>query len=313
MRITTILLSAFVLGQATAQNITEYRYWYNDDVANAVTENVTPAPTVDLTSALATTGLESGFHRITMQFNDGQDWSVPLTQVFKRSSSAITGYRYWFNDDPATLASVSVTPNDVVNLNGVLNTIPFESHYNRVTVQFVDADGEYSAPITRTYVRGIGPVSAYEFWIDDDIAARTTGDVVPADVIDLIADLPMNTTQGNHLFTIRFKGDPDGWSVPLTTEYTFVLAIDELPGITDVTIFPNPTADRIALRMSTTTSHTLEVSILDARGAVVQQFPTWIVTGTESRNWNVETLGSGNYFLRISEGSNSWTTPFVKN
>ncbi len=312
MRFTTIILTAFVVGQATAQNITQYRYWYNDEVASAVTQTVSATPELTLATALSTSGMEPGFHQITMQFNDGQNWSVPLTQVFKRSSSAITGYRYWFNDDVATLATASVTPNAVVNLNGVLSTIPTDAHYNWLTVQFVDADGEYSTPITRVYVQGIGPVSGYEYWIDDDIAERTSGTVGPADVVDLIADLPTNTIPGDHLFTIRFKGDPDGWSVPLTTEYSFYTTIAELPGLTDVTVFPNPAAENIGLRMSSTTSRTLNVSVLDAHGALVKQFPAWSISGTEHRIWDISVLPAGTYFLQVSEEGKSWNRPFVK-
>lgn len=312
MRITAILLTAFVVGQATAQDITEYRYWYNDDVANAVTQTVSAAPDLALATTLPTGTMAPGFHRITMQFNDGQDWSVPLTQVFKRSSAAITGYRYWFNDDPSTLATASVTPNTQVNLNGILNTISTESHYNHVTLQFMDADGEFSAPITRTFVQGIGPVSGYEYWIDDDVAGRASGTVGPSDVVDLIADLPTNTTVGDHLFTIRFKGDPDGWSVPLTTEYTFYTAIAELPGLTDVTVFPNPATESIGMRMSSSTSRILNVTLLDAHGALVKQFPAWSISGMDHRNWDISGLPSGTYFLHVSEEGKNWNHPFVK-
>lgn len=146
-----------------------------------VAQTVTATTVLSLTTTLPTTGLEPGFHRIIMQFNDGTDWSSPLTQVFKRSSSNITGYRYWLNNDPSTTTTVALTPNATVQLNGLLSNVTTDRDFNFVTIQFVDADGEYSVPITRTYVRGIGPVSGYEFWIDDDIAGRTSGTVGPAD------------------------------------------------------------------------------------------------------------------------------------
>ena len=313
MRSIYTLLLTLAIGTTSAQNITEYRYWYNDDVANAVTQTVTATPALDLTAAFPTTGLEPGFHRITMQFSDGTDWSSPLTQVFKRSSSNITGYRYWLNDDPGTTTTMAITPGASVQLNSVLSNVTTDRDYNFVTIQFVDADGEYSTPITRMYVRGIGPVSGYEFWIDDQIADRTSGAIGPATVVDLIADLPMTTTTGSHLFTIRFQGDPDGWSVPLTTEFSFYTAIAELPDLTNVTVFPNPTVERIGVRLIAEGSHRLDVSVIDAKGALVQQFPAWNITGTSHQNWNVEGLRSGKYFLRLNDGSHSWTAPFVKN
>ena len=312
MRITALLITLLAAWQAMAQDITQYRYWYNNDLANIVTQTVPPTSELALNTTLPTADLEPGFHLITMQFSDGQEWSAPFTQVFKRSSESITGYRYWFNNDVSTLVTASVTPDAAVHLNDVLSAIPTDAPYNQVTVQFVDALGNYSTPITHVFVRGIGPVSGYEFWIDDDIAGRTSGTVGPADLVDLIADLPTNTTAGDHVFTIRFKGDPDGWSVPLTTEFSFTTAIGELPGLTDVTVFPNPAAESIGLRMSTATSRTLNVSILDAHGALVKQFPAWSISGTDHRNWDISGLPAGTYFLQVSEEGKSWNRPFVK-
>ena len=312
MRIIALLLTAFAVGQSSAQDITQYRYWYNDDVANAVTQTVGETPELALATTLPTGTMEPGFHRITMQFNDGQNWSAPLTQVFKRSSSAITGYRYWFNDDPSTLTTASVTPNATVHLNDLLSTIPTESHYNRVTMQFMDADGEYSAPITRTYVRGVGPVSGYEYWIDDDIAGRTSGNVGPANVVDLIADLPTNTIPGEHLFTIRFKGDPDGWSVPLTTEYSFVVGLEELPGLSDLLLFPNPTDGQLVLRLSTTEAQQLKLTVLDATGRVVRAEENWTANGTAMRTWDLADLPAGTYGLLIRREGHQVMLPFAK-
>ena len=53
--------------------------------------------------------------------------------------------------------------------------------------------------------------------------------------------------------------------------------------------------------------------ILDGIEALMANTAEFNVVGTANGSWNVEGLRSGNYFLRISEGSNSWTTPFVKN
>ena len=312
MRSIHLLLFALALGTANAQNITEYRYWFDDDVANTVTQTVAAIPTLDLTASLPTSGLEPGFHRITLQFSDGADWSSPLTQVFSRSGSDITGYRYWLNNDPSTVTNVSITPEADVQLNDILNNVSTDRDFNMVTIQFVDADGTYSAPITSVLVRGIGPVTAYEYCIDDQIADRSSGNIGPATLVDLITDLATGTTTGSHLFTIRFQGGGDGWSVPLTTEFDYYTSISELLGITNVTIFPNPTVEHIGVRMTSEGRRTLEVSVIDTKGSEVHQFPTWTVAGTAHQSWSIAALRAGNYFLRLREGESSWTSPFVK-
>lgn len=99
----------------------------------------------------------------------------------------------------------------------------------------------------------------------------------------------------------------------MTTEFSFFTVIAELPGLTNVIVFPNPTVEQIGVRMTTEGTRQLEVSVLDTKGVLVQQFPTWNISGTAYRNWSVESLRSGKYFLQLSDGSNSWTTPLVKN
>ena len=301
-----------VMGAVNAQNITGYRYWYNDDMANIITQTVDPAQSIDLAAALPTTGMEPGYHRITIQFSDGTDWSAPLTNVFKRSGANITGYRYWLNNDPSTLTSVSVTPGDLIQLNSLLANVSTDRDYNLVTIQFMDSDGEYSAPLTQVYVKGIGKVSGYEYWIDDEIDARITGSIDPVGVADLIADLPTYSDSGDHLFTIRFKGDPEGWSVPMTTEFFFFTSVAELKGISDVTVFPNPTTAQIGVRLTTLSARRLEVSVIDSKGTLVEHFQTWNISGTAYQNWNVERLTSGRYFLLLVDGIHSWSVPFVK-
>ncbi len=80
----------------------------------------------------------------------------------------------------------------------------------------------------------------------------------------------------------------------------------------DLGVYPNPTADRIGLRMSSTSSRTLNVSLLDAHGALVKQFPAWSISGTDHRNWDISGLPAGAYFLQVSEAGKSWNRPFVK-
>lgn len=307
---TVLLVMAF--GAIHAQNITSYRYWYNDDMSNITTLSVSPAEVAELTAELPATDLEPGFHRITMQFNDGSDWSAPLTKVFKKSGAHITGYRYWLNNDPGAATNVSINPESDLQLSTSLSNVSTDRDFNFVTIQFVDADGAYSAPLTKCYVKGIGLVNGYEYWIDDNIDARISGSIQGTEVANLIADLSTNTLSGDHFFTIRFKGDPDGWSVPLTTGFSFYTSVEELQGITDVIVFPNPTTEHIGVRLTTHNARQLEISVIDTKGAVVAEFPTWNVSGSAHQNWSVAHLVSGRYFIRLSDETHSWTVPFVK-
>ena len=296
-----------------AQTITEYRYWVNDDPATLATVSVPPGTAVQVAANLALPALALDYNTITVQFKDSNgDYSVPTTSLFARNSGTVTAYRYWLNDDPATLTTAAIGPAATVNLNTTLALASLDNDYNTITIQFQESDGTYGVPHTSAFVKNSGPVNGYEYWIDDAIASSTSGTIGPNNVVDLIADLPTSLPWGDHVFTIRFSSTNGGWSVPLSTEFYFFTGTDELPGISDLLLFPNPVTDELGLRLSTDAARTLNLQVLDISGAQVRDLSKWSVSGTAYRNWDITDLASGSYLLRMSDESGTWTTRFVK-
>ena len=226
---------------AHAQTISAYRYWFDDNAASVSTQAVGGGADYTLAASFPEASLSPGYHRITVQLQDSDGfWSVPQTSLFVRSAGPIAGYRYWINDDVSTLVTASVTAGNEVVANTDLALPSLTRDFNSVTVQFRDDANEWSVPYTTGYTKNSGAVSGYEYWIDDAIASSTTGAIGPNNVVDLVADLPTGTTAGTHLFTIRFSGEADGWSVPLNSEFSFFTSIAELPGLSDLLLFPDP-------------------------------------------------------------------------
>ncbi len=235
-----------------------------------------------------------------------------LTATGQLRAQTITEYRYWINDDPATLTTASIGPASVVQLNATLVLPSLTKDFNTITVQFKDSNGDYSVPQTTLFTKNSGAVNGYEYWIDDAIASSTSASIGPNNVVDLIADLPTGTTSGTHLFTIRFSSVNGTWTVPLTTQFDSFTSIDELPGISELLLFPNPVTEELGLRLSVDAARTLNLQVLDISGAVLRDLSTWSVSGTTSRNWDISDLASGSYLLRVSDGNGSWSTRFVK-
>ncbi|MBP6573009.1 MAG: T9SS type A sorting domain-containing protein [Flavobacteriales bacterium] len=296
-----------------AQQIDGYRYWFDDDAANVVTTTVGATPELTLAANWPTGPMEPGYHLVSVQLRDTNgDWSVPMTQYFIRGNHAITGYRYWVNDDAGNITSGSIGPNMEVTLNNLIDPGTLPKDFNTLTIQFSDADGEWSVPLTSTFVKGTGEVNGYEYWINDDIANATSGTIGPNTVVDLIADLPTGVPAGTHVFTIRFSGTNGTWSVPLTAQFSSTVSIEELPGVTNIILFPNPVTEQLGLRLDVDAARTLNLQVLDLSGALVQDLSTWSVSGTTSRNWDINALASGSYLLRITDESATWITRFVK-
>lgn len=296
-----------------AQTVTGYRYWFDDDAVNATNVNVVGSAEYTLNASLEATALAPGYHRVTLQVRDSNgDYAVPVTSVFTQRGNAIAGYRYWFDDDAASATEVLVPGTSDYTLSASLEASALSTGYHRVTVQLRDGTGEYASPLTNTFVQRGVTVNGYEYWIDDDISARVAGSIGPAGVVDLIADLPTNTTDGQHLFTIRFSEEQDGWSVPLTSEFTFVVGLEELPGLSDLLLFPNPTDGQLVLRLSTTEAQQLKLTVLDATGRVVRAEENWTANGTAMRTWDLADLPAGTYGLLIRREGHQVMLPFAK-
>lgn len=312
MKVILLLAGLTAAPLLQAQQINGYRYWFNDDAAAATTTSVTPTATLVLNTQLPTGGLTPGFHRATIQLRDTDgEWSVPQTSVFLRSGANINGYRYWLNDDPGTMVNMDLTASATVDMDAMLATTTTRP-FNLISIQLKDVGGRFSAPYTQAFSRGTGAVDGYEYWIDDAIAERTSNAIGPDNVVDLIAALPVPSTAGDHLFTIRFRSTNGSWSVPLSSTYSYIVGVEELPGISDMLLFPNPATAQLGIRLNSHRDQHLHVQVLDLQGRVVQDHGNWSVYGSATRHWDIQGLSTGTYLLRLTGTDGAHSIRFVK-
>jgi len=230
------------------------------------------------------------------------------------AAQQVTSYRYWINDDAASLTTANVTPGTAVQLNTVLNVGALPRNFNSFTFQFADNSGAWSVPITNHVQRNTGVVNGYEYWLDNAIADRVSSTIGPASVVNLIADLPIPTVFGDHLFTIRFRSTNGTWSVPLVSQFFFFTSIEELPGVQDLLLFPNPATEHLGLRLRSTEAAALRIVVLDNAGRTVLDGGSWSVHGESLRQWEIAALEPGMYTVRLIDEANgrAATLPFVK-
>lgn len=317
MNIHTMLILALALwsaiSPAQAQNITGYRYWFNDN-AGALTEmTLAPTPIVEAELVLNSASLAPGHHLATIQFRDADGhWGAPWTGHFVQRDATVSALEYWFNDDAGATTTVAVTPGLAPQIDEALTASTLPVGFHTVTMRTVDERGERSIPYTVTFTRNGGAITGYEYWIDDAIADRSTGSIGPAGTVELITELPVPTTEGDHTFTIRFRDEAEGWSVPLSSVFSFAVGMNEIPGVSNYLLFPNPVDEQLTLRVDAIDARTLQVEVLDATGRFVQQFAAWNVSGIAHNTWDTSSLTSGSYLLRISSSDRAMQLPFVK-
>lgn len=306
--------SAMLLGStAQAQQITNYRYWFDDETANLVNVTITATPELNAGISLNSAALSPGYHTVTVQFKDNDaHWSAPWTSEFNQKGGTLVALQYWFNDDAGNASLLPVTPTADLDLSASLDAAALPVGLHLVTLRGKDERGEWSVPYTSLMTRGGGLITGYEYWIDDQVADRVTNTIGPAGVVDLISDLPLNTPAGDHTFTVRFHDEAGEWSVPITTTVSVYVGMDELPGVGSLTVFPNPVQDQLTLRLDALNPAEYEVGVLDLLGRTVAPAVQWNVQGLSQRNWDTRSLAAGQYIIRISSQGHTANIPFTK-
>lgn len=205
--IKTTLLALFVSVATMAQkSITQQVYWIDNDIGAATA--IATGTTLDV-SAMA-----PGMHVLTMRVQDSDGlWSSPETRFFvvphaTTEPSEIVKREYWIDNEIAARTDLTDSPM-------VLSLLDLAPGVHFFTARIKDNAGLWSVPETRIFVVPHATVEATsiverEYWIDNEIAARTTLEESPMQIS--LLDL----APGVHILTARVKDDAGLWSVPET-------------------------------------------------------------------------------------------------
>jgi hypothetical protein len=78
---------------------------------------------------------------------------------------------------------------------------------------------------------------------------------------------------------------------------------DLASGLGNITVYPNPASDLIAIQVLDITNENLNCELIDIKGAIVQR--TTLYQGSTMAYFDLRTLYNGNYIIRITKGRES--------
>ncbi|MDI3521123.1 MAG: hypothetical protein PWR04_1111 [Anaerophaga sp.] len=155
----------------SANEITAYQYWFDDDYNNAVNQPVTPVQDFELLRDIDAGALSSGIHAFYIRYKDSRgQWSSPIAQfIYKISVSLsadnnIVAYRYWFDDDFENAVNLPVVPaQSILSLTEQIDmTQMMEGEYT-LHCQFQDTMGMWSSPTIDTIVKNALPIAKFTY------------------------------------------------------------------------------------------------------------------------------------------------------
>jgi hypothetical protein len=94
--------------------------------------------------------------------------------------------------------------------------------------------------------------------------------------------------------------DDNGCEQSTTALVDFIFATNEINGLEDLSLFPNPVSDQLTINFTYTGKQQLQVQLLDAQGRIIQQQAALM-----NNVLDVRQQASGLYFARITDGVQS--------
>jgi len=140
------------------QQVTNCKYWFDSDYANAVTVNTT---STSISLSINASALSLGYHQLNFQVFDGKEnWSSIVTSGFlyvnTNSTPQLTNYRYWFDDDFVNVKTINATNNYLtINFDGSL----LSNGQHVINFQAKDINGKWSAIVTSNLNRALATYS----------------------------------------------------------------------------------------------------------------------------------------------------------
>lgn len=217
-------------------SISAYQYWFDQNFAEAVKQNITPGSSYTLSAPFNATNLLTGLHVLNVRFLDvNNKWSSTVSQFFYKpgvlTANNLTKFQYWFDQDFAGAVVQPISPAATYNLSEQLSTTSLLTGLHAVSVRFMDENGKWSCTNTRFFYKEKpatvpeNKIAAYRYWFDDRDSILNLVTIAPF-MNPLILNQPIaadGMDSGEHVIHFQFQDLNGKWSM-VTSDTATVIA-----------------------------------------------------------------------------------------
>jgi hypothetical protein len=209
-------------------NITAAEFFVDTDpgVGNGTAVAVTPGATVTFTTNINTTSLSAGFHFAAFRTRDAEGkWGLYETRGFYISTATanvgnIVAAEFFIDTDPGAGSGTAITivPGTMVTFVATVPTTSLAPGFHFAAIRTKDAEGKWGLYEARgfyitTQSNNVGNIVTAEYFIDADPGVGNGSAITVPNAAtinqDFILNIPVGTTNGQHLLAVRFR-DADG-------------------------------------------------------------------------------------------------------
>ena len=212
-------------------NLTKIEYWFNNDFSLKKSITISPSQVIDLNLNIQTTDIPNGINTINLRILDNNGLcSSPISQFFFKlpstsfTPSNITAYQYWINNNFNQATTIQSSPQQIVNINELINLKYLNDGLNIFNIRFKDDKGLWSSPISQFFYK-IPPnnlttnqICGYKYWFDNNI--DNSKEIIlsqPTSILNLSTDIDLTRIwKGKHTIHFQFKDLSGMWSTVIT-------------------------------------------------------------------------------------------------
>lgn len=215
----------------TPGSINAYQYWFDQNYAEAIKQNIAPGTTYTLSAPLNTTILLTGLHVLNVRFlNVNNKWSITTSQFFYKSTlpgspGSINAYQYWFDQNYAGAIQQNFVPGSSYTLSAPLNTSDLLTGLHVLNLRFLDNSNTWSSTVSQFFYKpGIltaNNLTKFQYWFDQDFSGAVVQHITPAATYNLTEQLTTaSLLNGLHAVSVRFMDAQGKWS-STTTQFFY--------------------------------------------------------------------------------------------
>ena len=224
------------------RKITGCEYWFDDNYANKVFNQVTGEQTLSANSSIDVASLANGLHSYHVRYkDDAGQWSSVVSEFFHKLPASvggirkITGCEYWFDDNYANKVFNQVTAEQTLSANNSIDVASLANGLHSYHVRYKDDACQWSSVVSEFFHKlpfnasQTNLITTYRYWFDGNNAAMNTVNLpTPVNPYFLIRDLETKSLPlGDHWVHFQFEDANHAWSSVASQSIT----IEDLPPV----------------------------------------------------------------------------------
>nr|WP_290642343.1 PKD domain-containing protein [Labilibaculum sp.] len=215
----------FALAGFSQNQITEYEYWIDDDIANRTSVNLSsPSNNIAINELVDLSTVSDGLHSISIRFKDtNKVWSNTVNKLFTKRetlapSQSLHTLQYWFDNDLENEVTTTFASTDKLDHSDLIDLSALSNGMHLVNYRVKNEANIWSCVVSKQIIKrealaASQKLNTIQYWFDNDIESAITSTFVATNQLDHSELIDLSTLSGGmHLLNYRIKNEANIWS-----------------------------------------------------------------------------------------------------